>query len=58
MSMINIAMLTKRVAPVSECIFLVSSQFASTAVFDIAQTIMPAPALQPSLYCAQFMYSE
>ena len=55
MSMINIAMLTKRVAPVSECIFLVSSQFASTAVFDIAQTIMPAPALQPSLYCAQFM---
>ena len=40
--MINIARLTKRVAPVSEGISW-SIAIRSTAVVGIAQTIMPAP---------------
>jgi len=44
MSMINIAMLTKRGGAGIRVHILVSLQFASTAVVSIAQTIMPTPA--------------
>jgi hypothetical protein len=50
MSMINIAKLTKRVAPGVRGHFLVSSEFALTAVVGIAQTMI-SRARPHSLSC-------